>query len=143
MPSSRLTTTCRCRRRLAVGPKGDVPEEGDDLDLLGDRNFPVVLRLPIEETEDRAAARADAGELGGRDAVLAGEALNAANGLVALVQHQDVGFLPPIVDELRLHNLSSRPPRLRGTASPILCDHTAATLQFGRPRVAPETFQMP
>jgi hypothetical protein len=65
MPSSRLTTTCRCRRRLAVGPKGDVAEERDDLDLLGDGNFPVVLRLPIEETEHRIAAGADAGELGG------------------------------------------------------------------------------
>jgi len=53
------------QRRLAVGPKGNVPEEGDDLDLLGDRNFPVVLRLPIEETEHRIAAGADAGELGG------------------------------------------------------------------------------
>ena len=60
------------QRRLAVGPKGDVPKEGDDLDLLGDGNFPVILRLPIEEIEDCAAARADAGELGGRDAVLGG-----------------------------------------------------------------------
>ena len=68
------------QRWLAVGPKGDVAKEGDDLDLLGDGNFQVVLRLPIEETEDRAAARADAGELGGRYAVFAGKALNAANG---------------------------------------------------------------
>jgi hypothetical protein len=49
------------QRRLAVGPKGDVAKEGDNLDLLGDGNLPVVLRLPIEETERRVAERADAG----------------------------------------------------------------------------------
>ena len=74
MPSARLTTTCRCRRRLAVGPKGDVAKERDDLDLLGDGNFPVVLRLPIEETEHCITAGADAGELGGRNTALAATA---------------------------------------------------------------------
>ena len=43
------------QRRLTVGPKGDVAKEGNNLDLLGDGNLPVVLRLPIEETEHRVA----------------------------------------------------------------------------------------
>ena len=95
------------QRRPAVSPKGDIAKERNDLDFLGDGTL-GAFRLSVEEPEHCITARADAGELGGRNTALAGKALNAANRLIALVQHQYVGFLRPVVDELRLHNLSSR-----------------------------------
>ena len=104
------------QRRLAVSPKGDVAKERNDLDLLRDGNLSVAFRLPVEEPEHCITARADAGELGGRNTALAGKALNAANRLIALAG----------AGRLRL---------------PIPCDRTAATLQCGRPRVAPEPFK--
>ena len=72
----------RMQRRLAIGPKGHITKEGDDLDLLGDRDLLVILHLPIEETEHRIAEGADACKLASRDAVLAGKFLNEANSLV-------------------------------------------------------------
>ncbi len=91
------------QRRLAVSPKGDVAKERNDLDLLGDGNLSVAFRLPVEEPEHCITARADAGELGGRNAALAGKALNAANRLIALVPEQE-GYGSPF-------RATARPPR--------------------------------
>src|SRR5690606_15485769 len=81
----------------------DVADKGDDLDQLVDRDAVIVLSIPVEEAEHGAAERAEAGETAGRQALLLGEPLKAGDGLVPLVEHQRIGSLWSVVNQLRLH----------------------------------------
>jgi len=49
-------------RRLAVGIVGNVADQRRNFDLFADRNFLVLLLLPIEIAQNRVAQRTDSGE---------------------------------------------------------------------------------
>jgi hypothetical protein len=90
----------RMERRLAVQPERYIAQQRYNLNLLIHRDLPVILVLPVEEPEHGVTERADSRELRGSDAVLPGEALDAADGFVVLVEDQHVSLLRAVVDEL-------------------------------------------
>jgi hypothetical protein len=67
----------RVHLRLAI-LVGDVTDERRQLDLLGDRDRLVLLRLPVEVAERDAAEGAEPGEVGASQPVLACELRRAS-----------------------------------------------------------------
>jgi hypothetical protein len=72
---------------------GDVAGERRNLDLLVDRDWLVLLPLPVEVAERDVAEGADAGEVSGGELVLACESLQFALDLVAAREDECVASL--------------------------------------------------
>lgn len=62
------------------------PHEGHDLDLFGDRDVAVLEHLRVEVPQRGVLERSDGGQGRPGDVVLAGEGLEPALDLVALVE---------------------------------------------------------
>jgi hypothetical protein len=89
---------------LALRIVGDVANQGSDFDLLADRNFLVVLLLPVEVEQDRIAQGADRGKARSVDIFALSELLKACDDLLAGFEHNHKGALPAgFMEQFVLH----------------------------------------
>src|SRR5439155_9215493 len=80
-----------------------IAKQRQHLDLLRDRNALVVLRGPVEIADDRALERADRGQRGGIDLLLADELLQGADRLVAMGENDGICRGRPAIEQFPAH----------------------------------------
>src|SRR6185437_15107777 len=110
-----------------------VADEGEHLDLVGDRDALVALRLPVEVAEDGVAERADAREVRSAQAALTREPAQPLEHLVARLEDENER-LPAgvLMDQAFLHRLGVYPDRLAMNRTTMQRGRRGASSRDGR-----------
>jgi len=81
----------------------DIAEQRQDLDLLADGDFLVLLGFPLEIPEHGAAECADRGDRGGLNLLLSHEFAEFADDLVTGVEHDRISDRGIGIEQFRTH----------------------------------------
>jgi hypothetical protein len=98
--------------KLAIRSRGDIAGERCDFHLLVERVAQIILALPIEIAERRAAEGADGAELRGIEPLFRDELLEAGHDLVPALEHdRECPLAGRAVDQSRSHGMKPHETR--------------------------------
>jgi hypothetical protein len=96
--------TMNMKRRLTIGTRREIAYQRCNFDLLGDRDVPVVLLLPVEITQKSGPEGTDCGKLASPQLFAFDEVLQAGHHFVVRPEYDHEGPLSTVaIDHFCLH----------------------------------------
>src|SRR5438132_4011988 len=90
--------------------KSDITRQREQLQLLRNGNFLVVLSCSVKETKHNPIECANSREMARQKALAGRKVAQTCKDFIALVEYESEGFLPALIDQFILHTI---PDRLR------------------------------